>query len=505
MSEYAIEFKGVTKRFDSLVVNNNISWSIERGEVHALLGENGAGKSTITSILFGLIEADSGTIWIEGKLACVKNPNDANMLGIGMVHQHFKLVPSYTVLENIILGVEPKTKLGHINYDLARRKIRDLSQQFGLEVDPDARVRTVSVAMQQRVEILKTLYREAKIIIFDEPTAVLTPLEIDELMHIIDRLKSQGCTIIFISHKLNEIKRCSDRVTVLRRGKIIGTVVTAKATEAELAQMMVGHAVSFTTPKKLSTPGKVILDIKNLVVKSSNNRTLVDDLSLIVRAGEVVGIAGVDGNGQSEIALAIIGIIKPFSGNIYLSDKEITYKSVRKRIESGLGFTPENRETQAVVGEFNLVENYLLKTFYKKPYSNYFGWLDKKYMEQEAEVHLEAFDVRSAKGLHSSINELSGGNRQKVILAREISLASQLLVVCQPTRGLDVGSIEYIHKRIIQQRDSGKAVLLISFELDEILNLCDRIVAVSRGQIMGSVEAKDATKQTIGQMMVSTK
>ncbi|NIZ19036.1 ABC transporter ATP-binding protein [Entomospira culicis] len=503
--EYAIEFKGITKRFGSLLANNDVSWRIKKGEVHALLGENGAGKSTITSILFGLIQADAGEILIYGKPVNIQNPNDANALGIGMVHQHFKLVPSYTVVENIVLGMEPRNRFGHLDYAGARSKIKELSTQFGLDVDPDAKIRDINVGMQQRVEILKTLYRQAQIIVLDEPTAVLTPQEIDELMQIILRLKSQGRTIIFISHKLKEIKTCADQVTVLRRGQMVGSALVSDCSEAELARMMVGHEVSFTTPKKKAQVGGAVLRIEDLSVRSPLGALAVEGLTLNVHAGEIVGIAGVDGNGQSELTLALAGVLRPESGKIFIGKECINQKSVRQRVEMGFGLTPENRETQGGVGDFNLAENYVLKSYYKEPYSNRFGWLNKKRMIDDAQVQLENFDVRSADGWRSMLGDLSGGNRQKLIVAREIALADKLLVVSQPTRGLDVGSIEYIHRRIIEHRDQGKAILLISFELDEILNLCDRIAAISHGKIVGVLDAKDATKQAVGQMMATTR
>ncbi|NIZ41072.1 ABC transporter ATP-binding protein [Entomospira entomophila] len=505
MDEYAIEFKEITKRFGTLVANDHVSWRIKKGEVHALLGENGAGKSTITSILFGLLQADSGEIFVDGKAVSIHNPNDANALGIGMVHQHFKLVPSYTVTENIILGLEPKTAWGHIDYQRARRKIEEISHQFGLAVDPDARIANINVGMQQRVEILKTLYRDARMIVLDEPTAVLTPQEIDDLMQIILRLKEQGRTIIFISHKLKEIKTCADQVTVLRRGKVVGSAKVSDCTEAQLAEMMVGHAVEFVTQKDDPKLGNIVLQLENISVKSMRGSIAVQDLSLSVHAGEVLGIAGVDGNGQSELALALSGVVRPVKGKILLDGKDITALGVRKRVELGIGLTPEDRETQAVVSSFNLAENYVLKTFYRDPYSTKWGFLNKKKIRDDAQIQLENFDVRSANGWRSLIGELSGGNRQKVVVAREMTIASKLLIVCQPTRGLDVGSIEYIHRQIIAQRNAGKAVILISFELDEILNLCDRIATISHGSIVGIIDAKHATRQQVGQMMTASR
>ncbi len=505
MNEYAVEFHNITKTFGSLTANGDITWCVKKGEVHALLGENGAGKSTLTSILFGLIHADSGTIKINGEFASIKNPNDAAAHGIGMVHQHFKLVPSYTVAQNIVLGNEPKTKWGHIDLKHACKRIRDLSEQFGLAVDPMARICDINVSQQQRVEILKMLYRNAEILVLDEPTAVLTPQEIEDLLKIIGNLKAQGRTIIFITHKLREIKAVADRVSVLRLGRMLGTHNVADCSESDLATLMVGRTVSFGTPRPPKEPGPEVLSVYELCVAGQSGALAVDHCTFTVHAGEIVGIAGVDGNGQSELALALAGVVKPTSGNISIDGVEITHWSVRERIErGGMGMSAENRETQASVGAFTLTENYALKSYHKAPFSHA-GFLNHAAMRTVCLHQMEDYDVRSSAGPETPMGQLSGGNRQKLIIAREVALASHILIVCQPTRGLDVGSIEYIHQRIVSQRNEGKAVLLMSFELDEILNLCDRIAIISHGQIVDIVEGQGADRSAIGKMMAGVK
>jgi ABC-type uncharacterized transport system ATPase subunit len=504
MNDYAVEFHNITKTFGSLTANGDITWCVKKGEVHALLGENGAGKSTLTSILFGLIHADSGTIKVNGHQVVIKSPNDASALGIGMVHQHFKLVPSYTVAQNIVLGNEPKTKWGHIDLKKACKRISQLSEQFGLAVDPLARIRDINVSQQQRVEILKMLYRNAEILVLDEPTAVLTPQEIEDLLRIIANLKAQGRTIIFISHKLREIKACADRVSVLRRGLMLGTHEVTQCSENDLATLMVGRTVSFGTPRQPRQPGPEVLTVNKLCVNGALGALAVNNCNFSVRSGEILGIAGVDGNGQSELALALTGVVQPVSGSIAIDGVDITHWSVRKRIEWGMGMSAENRETQASVGPFTLIENYSLKTYYREPLAHR-GFLNHTAMREICESQMKSYDVRSSAGPETLIQELSGGNRQKLIIAREVALASHLLIVCQPTRGLDVGSIEYIHQRIVHQRDEGKAVLLMSFELDEILNLCDRIAIISHGQIVDIVEGAQADRSAIGKMMAGVK
>ncbi len=492
---------GITKVFPGVVANDRVNLSVEEGEIHALLGENGAGKSTLMSILFGLYEPDSGVIKIRGKEEIIRSPNDATALRIGMVHQHFKLVHNFTVTENIILGLEPRGMFGNLNLKSAENRVTELSETYGLAVDAKARVENITVGMQQRVEILKILYRNADILIFDEPTAVLTPQEIDELLAIFSRLKSEGKTILFITHKLREIKAAATRCTVLRRGKYIDTVDVSKTGEAELAEKMVGRAVSFRVEKKAAAPGDTVLKIEDLTVTGSKGAAAVSDLSLEVRAGEIVGIAGVDGNGQSELVAAISGLLPVKSGRIFLKGKDIAGESIRARNEAGLGLVPEDRHKHGLILNFRLDENLILKSFRKEPYSGRLGFLNFPVIAAHADALIGEFDIRAGSGPATRLVSMSGGNQQKVIIAREIDLSPELLIVAQPTRGLDVGAIEYIHRRIIEERDKGRAVLLVSFELDEILGLCDRIAAISKGQIVGTLPAAEADERRIGAMM----
>ena len=501
MPEPAIEMLDITKVFPGIVANDRVNFRVEEGEIHALLGENGAGKSTLMSILFGLYEPDGGIIRIRGKEVQIRSPNDATALKIGMVHQHFKLVHNFTVTENIVLGLEPSNSLGNLDLKTADKRVAELSDTYGLAVDPKARIENITVGMQQRVEILKILYRDADILIFDEPTAVLTPQEIDELLSIFQRLKAEGKTIVFITHKLKEIKAAASRCTVLRRGKYIDTVNVAEADENDLAEKMVGRAVTFRIEKKPAEPGETILSIQDLTVVGSRGVAAVHDLSLEVRAGEVVGVAGIDGNGQSELVAAIAGLLPVKSGKIFLRGKEITHETIRNRNESGLGHVPEDRHKHGLVLDFRLDENLILKTYRRAPYSSRMGFLRFPVIYLHGEELITDFDIRSGKGPATPVKSMSGGNQQKVIIAREIDLSPELLIVSQPTRGLDVGAIEYIHSRIIQERDKGRAVLLVSFELDEILGLCDRIAAVSKGQIVGIVDAVGADERQIGAMM----
>ncbi len=501
----AIEMVGITKTFPGVVANDNVSISVKENEVLALLGENGAGKSTLMSILFGAYNPDHGIIKIRGKQVQIKDPNAATALGIGMVHQHFKLIHNYTVTENIILGIEPVNKLGMLDLKTARDKVKTLSETYGLNVNPDAKIEDITVGMQQRVEILKVLYRNADIIIFDEPTAVLTPQEIDELMEIIRLLKKQGKTIILITHKLKEIKAVAERCTVLRRGKVIGTVEVKDVTEDQLAEMMVGRAVKFEIDKKPAQPGDVVLSLKNISVKNSRGQIAVKDLSLDVRAGEIVGIAGVDGNGQSELIYGITGLSPLESGTIELHGKDVTKYSIRQRIEAGIGHIPEDRHKHGLVSEFSVAENIAIKNYYKAPYSSKMGILDYDAMNAKASELIKAFDIRAGEDSATIAGSMSGGNQQKVIIAREIELSPDFMVVAQPTRGLDVGAIEYIRKRIIEERDKGRAILLVSFELDEIMNLCDRIAAISKGSIAGIFNAGEVTEREIGIMMAGSK
>lgn len=501
MGEPAIEMLDITKVFPGVVANDRVNFTVDQGEIHALLGENGAGKSTLMSILFGLYESDGGIIKIRGQEVYIRSPNDATALRIGMVHQHFKLVHNFTVTENIVLGLEPRNSAGNLDLQTAEKRVAELSAAYGLAVDPKARIENITVGMQQRVEILKILYRDADILIFDEPTAVLTPQEIDELLGIFRRLKAEGKTIVFITHKLKEIKAAADRCTVLRRGKFIATVNVAEADEQELAEMMVGRAVSFQVERGPARFGDVVLKIENLTVIGSRGIPAVNGLSLEVRAGEVVGVAGVDGNGQSELVAAISGLLPVKSGRILLKGRDISRESIRARNEGGVGLVPEDRHKHGLVLDFRLDENLILKSFRKKPYSNGLSFLRFPAIVKHAEALITEFDIRAGNGAATAAVSMSGGNQQKVVIAREIDLSPELLIVSQPTRGLDVGAIEYIHRRIMEERDKGRAVLLVSFELDEILGLCDSIAAVSKGQVAGTLPAAEANERLIGAMM----
>lgn len=496
---------GITKTFPGVVANDKVTLQVADREVHALLGENGAGKSTLMSILFGAYAADSGIIRIDGKEVRIKDPNVATELGIGMVHQHFKLVHNYTVTENIVLGREPRSRSGILNRPQAQQQVEQLIQRYGLQVDPKAVVEDITVGAQQRVEILKTLYRNARIIIFDEPTAVLTPQEIDELIQIIRRLKTEGKTIILITHKLREIKAVADRCTVLRRGKCVGTVDVEDVTEQQLAEMMVGRAVQFEIKKKPAQTGDVMLSVRNLTVADSAGHVKVKNLSVEVREGEIVGIAGIDGNGQTELLYALTGLLPAASGTITLGGTDITSMSIRGRIELGLGHIPEDRQKNGLVSEFTISENFVLKNYYLAPYSRRYGLLDHAKMDEDAVQLIEQFDIRAGQGSQTHAGSLSGGNQQKTIVAREINLSPRVLLVAQPTRGLDVGAIEYIRQRIIAERDKGRAILLVSFELDEIMNLCDRIATISKGSIVGTFRQNEVTEREIGLMMAGSK
>ncbi|MDR3170598.1 MAG: ABC transporter ATP-binding protein [Treponema sp.] len=501
MTPPAIEMLDITKIFPGIIANDRIQFRVDQGEIHALLGENGAGKSTLMSILFGLYEPDGGIIKIRGQEVRIRSPNDATALKIGMVHQHFKLVHNFTVTENIVLGLEPHNKWGNLDLRTAEARVAGLSETYGLAVDPKARIENITVGMQQRVEILKILYRDADILIFDEPTAVLTPQEIDELLAIFHRLKAEGKTIVFITHKLKEIKAAADRCTVLRRGKYIDTVLVQDADEHELAEKMVGRAVSFHIDKRPATPGELILKIDKLTVLGSKGVPAVRDLSLEVHAGEVVGVAGVDGNGQSELVAAISGLLPVKTGRILLKGQDIARESIHRRNERGIGLVPEDRHKYGLVLDFRVDENLILKNYQKEPYSNFLGFLRFPVIVKHAEHLIKEFDIRVGSGTATLAKSMSGGNQQKMIIARELDLSPDLLIVSQPTRGLDVGAIEYIHRRIVEERDKGRAVLLVSFELDEILGLCDRIAAVSKGSVVGVVPAEAADERRIGAMM----
>ncbi|MBK5200837.1 MAG: ABC transporter ATP-binding protein [Spirochaetaceae bacterium] len=494
----------ITKTFPGIIANDNITIRVKDNEVHALLGENGAGKSTLMSILFGAYVADNGIIKIFGKEEKIKNPNIATNLGIGMVHQHFKLVHNYTVTENIVLGREPRNKFGILQIGIAEKKVQELSDKYGLMVDPKAKIDDISVGQQQRVEILKTLYSNSKIIIFDEPTAVLTPQEVDELMEIIRKLKKEGKTIILITHKLKEIKAVCDKCSVLRRGKYIDTVDVADVSENELASMMVGRPVKFDITKNPIKRGKVMLDVSHLTVKDHLHVEKVRDLTLQIHKGEILGIAGVDGNGQSELLMGLCGMLPVSSGTIILDGEDITHKTIKQRIEIGLGHVPEDRHKYGMIKEFTLSENAVLKDFYKPKYSTKYKTLNFPLFKEIATQEIEEFDIRTGLGADTVAGSLSGGNQQKAIVAREISLSPKVLLIAQPTRGLDVGAIEFIRKRILEERDKGQAILLVSFELDEIMNLCDRIAAISKGKIVGIFNDGEVNVREIGLMMASS-
>ena len=497
--EKVIEMRDITKKFGDFVANDHINLDVRRGEIHALLGENGAGKSTLMNILSGLLQPTSGDIWVRGEKVKLDSPTKASKIGIGMVHQHFMLVEAFTVAENIILGNETISTGGVLNLKKASEEIKALSERYGLAVDPSAKISDITVGAQQRVEILKTLYRNADIIIFDEPTAVLTPSEIAELLNIMRNLTKEGKSIILITHKLDEIRAIADRVTVIRHGQSIETVPVANSTSEELAEMMVGRAVSFKTEKQAANPKEVVLSVKDLVVNENRGVPAVKNLSLDVRAGEIVGLAGIDGNGQSELVEAITGLRKVESGHIVIKGEDMTNKRPRKITELGVGHVPEDRHRDGMVLDMTIAENIVLQTYYKEPFIKN-GFLNYKNINEHARKLMSEFDVRAANELVSA-GSLSGGNQQKAVIAREIDLNPDLLVVSQPTRGLDVGAIEYIRKRLIAERDKGKAVLVISFELDEILDVSDRIAVIHDGKIQGMLDASQTNKQELGILM----
>jgi len=497
----AIEMLEISKAFPGVLANDCVSLRVEQGETHALLGENGAGKSTLMSILFGLYEPDSGVIRIRGKEEKIRSPNHATALKIGMVHQHFKLVHNFTVTENIILGLETRGFMGNLGLRDAEARVAKLSETYGLDVEPRSKIEDITVGMQQRVEILKILYRDADILIFDEPTAVLIPQEVDELLDIFRRLKGEGKTILFITHKLKEIKAAADRCTVLRHGKHVATVDVAQVSEQDLAEKMVGRSVSFRMEKKPAKTGATVLEVDGLTVIGAKGTAAVSDLSLEIRAGEVLGIAGVDGNGQSELVQAIAGLLPVRSGRILLEGRDISRDAIRRRNEAGMALVPEDRQKHGLVLDFRLDENLVLRAFRDPPFCGSFGFLRFPAIVEHARGLIRDFDIRAGKGPETPVKSMSGGNQQKVIVAREIDQSPKLLVVSQPTRGLDVGAIEYIHRRIIEERDKGCAVLLVSFELEEVLNLCDRIAVISAGKILGVLDAREADERRIGAMM----
>lgn len=501
---YAIEMLHITKRFPGIVANDDITLQLKKGEIHALLGENGAGKSTLMSVLFGLYQAEEGVIKKDGKEVKINDPNDANALGIGMVHQHFKLVQCFPVLDNIILGVED-TKNGILQKQEARKKVMDLSERYGLQIDPDAKISDITVGMQQRTEILKMLYRDNEILIFDEPTAVLTPQEIEELMQIMKHLASEGKSILFISHKLNEIMEVADRVTVLRKGKCIGTVNVNETSEAELSRMMVGRDVQLVVDKDEAHPAQTVLQVENLTMSSKrHSNNAVKNVSFDVKAGEIVCIAGIEGNGQTELVYGITGLEPVTSGKITLSGEDITNQSIRQR-SAKMSHIPEDRHKHGLVLDYPLDYNIVLQRYWQSQFVNKAGILKKDEIRKYANALIDKFDVRSGQGASTVARSMSGGNQQKAIIARELDKDHDLLVAVQPTRGLDVGAIEFIHKQLIADRDNGKAILLISLELEEVMNLSDRILVMYEGEIVGELDPKRTTVEELGLYMAGAK
>lgn len=503
-NDYIIEMLGITKEFPGIKANDNINLQVKRGEIHALLGENGAGKSTLMSILFGLYQPTSGIIKKNGKEVQINSPNDANELNIGMVHQHFKLVECFSVLDNIILGVEP-TKGLFLEKKGARKKVLELSEKYGLKVDPDALISDITVGMQQRTEILKMLYRDNEVLIFDEPTAVLTPQEISELMKIMKNLAKEGKSILFITHKLNEIMEVADRCTILRRGKYIGTVNIADTSKEELSKMMVGRNVSFTVDKKEKQIGDTVLKVEHLTVPSkAHSNNAVKDVSFNVRKGEIVCIAGIDGNGQSELVQGLTGLEKISGGTISFNGQDITKASIRDKSKLGMSHIPEDRHKHGLVLDYTLEQNMVLQRYWQPDFQAG-GFIKAKAVRDYAEKLIEQYDVRSGQGPVTVARSMSGGNQQKAIIAREIDKDPDLLVAVQPTRGLDVGAIEFIHKQLVAQRDKGKAVLLISFELDEVMDVSDRILVMYEGELVGQFDPKQITVEELGLYMAGAK
>ena len=502
---YAIEMLHITKRFPGIVANDDITLQLKKGEIHALLGENGAGKSTLMSVLFGLYRPEEGVIKKDGQEVEIRDPNDANALGIGMVHQHFKLVECFTVLDNIIMGVEP-CRHGFLQKGEARKKVMALSEKYGLHVDPDALVEDITVGMQQRTEILKMLYRDNEILIFDEPTAVLTPQEIEELMQIMRSLAAEGKSILFISHKLNEIMEVADRCSVLRKGKYIGTVNIAETSREELSRMMVGRDVEFVVHKEPAKPGETILEVEGLTIASkAHNNNAVKNVSFTVRAGEIVCIAGIDGNGQTELVYGLTGLESAKSGRICLRGEDITHASIRRRSTMGMSHIPEDRHKHGLVLDYSLEDNMVLQRYFEPEFVTKTGFLKRRAIRSYASRLIEQYDVRSGQGPVTVARSMSGGNQQKAIIAREIDKDPELLIAVQPTRGLDVGAIEYIHKQIVSQRDSGKGVLLVSLELDEVMALSDRILVMYEGEIVGELDPKTTTVEELGLYMAGAK
>ena len=504
--EYVIELENITKEFPGIVANDNISLKVKKGEIHALLGENGAGKSTLMSILFGMYQPTSGKIKVRGKEVVIKDPNVANELGIGMVHQHFKLVEVFTVLENIILGVEP-TKCGFIKFKYAKKRLEQLSKQYGFEVDLNAKIEDINVSMQQKTEILKMLYRENDILIFDEPTAVLTPQEIDELLLIMKNLAKEGKSILFISHKLDEILAVADTCSILRKGKLVQTLDVKNTTKEELSRLMVGREITFSYSKKEPIIKDTVLKIRNLSMLDKIHKGVlsVNNVSFDVRAGEIVTIAGIDGNGQSDLVFGITGLEKVEKGNIYIKDKNITKLSIFKRNNLGLCHIPEDRHKYGMVLDYDLQNNLILENYWKKRYTKGKVIQNKKTINENSNELIDKYDIRSGQGSSTIVRSMSGGNQQKAIIAREIERDPEILVAVQPTRGLDVGAIENIHNQLINERDKGKAILVVSYELDEVLKISDRILVMFKGQIVGELDPKNTTREELGLYMAGSK
>ncbi len=505
MSEYAVEMLGITKKFPGIIANDNITLQLRKGEIHALLGENGAGKSTLMSVLFGMYQPEEGEIRKDGKKVEINNPNDANDLGIGMVHQHFKLVECFSVLDNIILGRET-TKGGLLQKDEARKKVVELSKKYGLSVDPDAIIEDITVGMQQRTEILKMLYRDNEILIFDEPTAVLTPQEIQELMHIMKNLAAEGKSILFITHKLAEIMQVADRCSVLRKGKYIGTVDIKDTTPEKLSAMMVGRDVNFVVAKEEAKPQDVVLDVKNMSVASKRHKNnAVNKVSLQVRRGEIVCIAGIDGNGQTEFVYGLTGLEPVKEGTVTLAGKDITHAPIRERMISGMSHIPEDRHKHGLVLDYSLENNCILQRYFEPQFTNKFGFLKRKEIREYANKLIDEYDIRSGQGAVTIARSMSGGNQQKAIIGREIDKDPELLIAVQPTRGLDVGAIESVHKKLVETRDAGKGVLLVSLELDEVMNVSDRILVMYEGEIVGEFDPKKVSVEELGLYMAGSK
>jgi len=500
---YVIEMRGITKQFPGIIANDNITLQLKKGEIHALLGENGAGKSTLMSVLFGLYKPEKGNIYKEGQEVNISGPGDATRLGIGMVHQHFKLVHNFTVLENIVLGVET-TQNGFLQMKEARNKVLKLSKQYGLEIDVDKEIQNITVGMQQRVEILKMLYRDNEILIFDEPTAVLTPQEIEALMQTMRDMAAEGKSILFITHKLDEIKQVADRCSVLRKGKLVGTVDVADTSKEAMSEMMVGRKVVLSLDKKEAKIGETVLEVKNLSKKGKSDKNILSNVSFDVKAGEILCVAGIEGNGQTDLVNALTGLTTADSGQVLMNGQDITKAKIRTRGEMGMAHIPEDRHKHGLVLDYDLAYNSILQKYYKAEFQKA-GFLRKSKIKTYAQKLIDLFDIRSGQGLNTITRSMSGGNQQKIIVAREIDRDPQLLIAVQPTRGLDVGAIEYIHQQLLSQRDAGKAILLISLELEEVMNISDRVIVMYEGEVVANVDPKLVSFKELGLYMAGAK